>query len=78
MNITVFTKTNCPWCLEVLDYLKSTQTPFTEKNMTENKHFLNECLEKTGQSKAPTFEINGKFYPNSDVGELNSILEKNK
>jgi len=74
MNITIYTKTNCPWCIEVLNFLQENRAPFTEKNMVENPEFFNECLEKTGQIKAPTLEIDGKFYPDSDVEELKKIL----
>jgi glutaredoxin len=75
MTITVYTKTGCSWCADVINYLDENGILYEEKNVSENPDFMFELENKTGQTFAPTFEIDGKLYPNSDVEELKSILE---
>ncbi len=76
MKIIIYTKTGCPWCLEVLDYLKNQNLSFEERNMTENPEFTEECQKKSGQTKAPTFDIDGKILADSDVDQLKNFLKK--
>jgi len=44
MKITVFTITDCYFCKQEKDYLKSNNLPFEEKNLEENRDWLTEML----------------------------------
>ena len=76
MNIIIYTKTGCPWCVAATDYLKENNVEHEERNVTNDPALFKEMEDKSGQTKAPTFDINGKIYPDSDVEELKKILEE--
>ncbi len=44
MKITVFTITDCYFCKQEKDYLKSHNLPYEERNLEENRDFLTEML----------------------------------
>ena len=76
MNIIVYTKTGCPWCIAVTEFLNAKEISFEEKEVRENPDFMREMEELSGQTKAPTIVIDGKVYPDSDIDELKKALEE--
>lgn len=74
MNIIIYTKTGCPWGLEALDFLKTHDLPFEERNMTENESFKEEAIKKSGVFKCPTFDIDGHILADSSAKELEEYL----
>lgn len=78
MNIIVYTKTGCPWCIGVTDFLKEKGIDFEERNVTDNEVFFAEMQAKSAQTKAPVVEIDGKIIADTDKEEvereLSSIL----
>ena len=42
MNIIVYTKTGCPWCIAVTDYLNENKIDFEEKNVSEDPALFKE------------------------------------
>ncbi len=75
MNIIVYVKTGCPWCLGVTGLLKEKGVKFEERNVTENKAHLNEMVQKSGQSKAPTLDIDGHILADSDKDQVAAYLK---
>lgn len=73
-KLIIYTKTGCPWCIGVLTYLREAGINFEERNVTENKIYLDEMIAKSDQSKAPTLDIDGEIF--ADVGreEIEVIL----
>lgn len=78
MNIIVYTKTGCPWGVEVLNFLKSKNIPFEEREMFGNPSFKDECIQKSGQWKCPTIDIDGHILPDSDAKQLEEYLNSIK
>jgi len=78
MNIIVYTKTGCPWCIGVTEFLKEKGIDFEERNVTESEIYFAEMQAKSGQTKAPVVEINGKILADTDKEaveqELSSTL----
>ena len=78
MNIIVYTKTGCPWCIGVTEFLKEKSIDFEERNVTENENYFIEMQVKSGQTKAPVVDIDGKIIADTDKEEvereLHSIL----
>lgn len=66
MNIIVYTKTGCPWCIGVTEFLKEKGIDFEERNVTDNEVYFAEMQAKSGQTKAPVVEINGKILADTD------------
>lgn len=76
MNIIVYTKTGCPWCIGVLEFLKENNVDFEERNVFENDDYMKEMEEKSGQTKAPTLDIDGQIFADSDKEEVEQILRE--
>ncbi len=75
MKIIVYTKTGCPWGIETLEFLKSKNLPFEERNMTENEEYKKEASEKSGVFKCPTIDIDGDILTDSSAEELKVYLQ---
>lgn len=74
MSLIIYTKTGCPWCIAVTDFLKTTTVEYEERNVTENPGFFEEMQQKSGQTKAPTIELDGEVFGDSDVDQLRVLL----
>jgi len=76
MNIIIYTKTGCPWCIGALTYLREVGVTFEERNVSENPAFLDEMIEKSEQSKAPTLDIDGEIFGDVGKDEIEVILRE--
>lgn len=74
MKLTVYIKTGCPWCIDVTNFLDAQHIPYEQKNVTENPTFFEEMQQKSGQTKAPTFDLDGVIYGDADVTLLKQLL----
>lgn len=75
MNIIVYTKTGCPWCIGVTEFLKEKAIDFEERNVTENENYFIEMQAKSGQTKAPVVDIDGKIIADTDKEEVERELQ---
>jgi len=76
MNIIIYTKTNCGWCAEVLDLLLEYDIPFEERNVSENREFMKEMVEKSNQTFAPTLDIDGEILADVGADEVEAYLRE--
>lgn len=74
MNIIVYVKTGCPWCKDVLSFLNEKGISYEERNVLDNEDFMKEMIEKSGQKKAPTLDIDGEILSDSDKEEVEKFL----
>lgn len=74
MKIILYVKTGCPWCQGVLDLFAEKKVAFELRNVTENKAYFDEMVQKSGQTKAPTLDIDGKIYADSDREQVAKVL----
>ena len=75
MNIIVYYKTGCPWAVEVMDFLDDHHLSFEERNISVDDEARQECIEKSGQAKSPTLDINGEILADTDVDTVAEYLE---
>ncbi len=75
MNIILYTKTGCPWCAEVLEFLRDNTIPFEEREVTTNKIYYDELVKKSGQNKTPTLDIDGYILADSDKDQVTKYLK---
>ena len=75
MNIIVYTKTGCPWCIGVTTMLAENNISFEERNVTDNQDYMDEMIKISDQSKAPTLIIDGEVIADSDKDEVRKKLE---
>jgi len=74
--IILYTKTGCPWGIEVVDFLNSNNISFEERNMTLNEAYKEEAITKSGQFKCPTLDIDGHILADSDAKQVEEYLKK--
>ena len=75
MNIILYVKTGCPWCKGVIDLLNEKGVKYEERNVTESQAFMDEMMKKSGQSKAPTLDIDGQILADSDKDQVRAYLK---
>lgn len=66
MKIIFYAKTGCPWCTEVAQFLLDHEFNFETRNVTTSENYMEEMIQKSGQTKAPTLDIDGEIL--ADVG----------
>jgi glutaredoxin 3 len=76
MNIILYTKTGCPWCTGVLDLFAEKGVKFEEREVTRNKAYFDEMVAKSGQTKAPTVDIEGEIFADSDKEQIAVVLKE--
>lgn len=76
MKIVLYVKTGCPWCKGVIDLLKENNVPYEERNVTTNPTFYDEMVSKSGQTKAPTLDIDGEILADSDKEQVTAYLKE--
>jgi len=74
MKTVVYTKTGCPWCKEMLTFLKKKGVKYEEKNVSTNPDFLEQLENISGQTKAPTLNINGKIVADAGVEDVKDLF----
>jgi glutaredoxin 3 len=76
MSLIIYTKTGCPWCIEALTFLKENNVQFEEREVRNNPDFMNELEQKSGQSKAPTLDLDGEILADTDAQAIEVFLKE--
>jgi len=76
MSLIIYTKTGCPWCIDALTYLKNAGIEYEEREVRSNPNFMKELEEKSGQSKAPTLDLNGEVLADTDAQAIDLFLKE--
>lgn len=78
MKLLVYTKRGCPWCEELLDFLREEDVEFEEREVLGNEVFFKEMADISGQTKAPTVVLDGVVYADTDKDAIEKVLKINK
>jgi glutaredoxin len=70
----LYIKHGCPWCDEVVHFLKRKQVEVETVVVSGNPDAMREMLELSGQSKAPTLNWHGDVLADFGVEELIPFL----
>jgi glutaredoxin len=76
MSLIIYTKTGCPWCIDALTYLNEKQIAYEEREVRSNPEFMKELEEKSGQSKAPTLDLDGQILADTDANAIEIFLKE--
>ena len=71
----LYVKTGCPWCDEVLEYLDEHRIAYQKITVTGNREAMQQMIDLSGQSKAPTMDWNGEVLADFGVDELVPFLK---
>jgi len=72
----LYIKPGCPWCDEVIDYLDRKKIEVEIIVVSGNREAMQEMVDLSGQSKAPTMDWHGEVLADFGVDELIPFLKK--
>lgn len=72
----LYIKPGCPWCEDVLAYLKQHSLEVETVIVSGNPEKMQEMIELSGQSKAPTMNWHGEVLADFGVEELVPFLKE--
>ena len=78
MDIRLFIKPGCPWCDEAIEWLDARGIRYTTLDVTSDPAAREEMRELTGQTKAPSIEVDGHVLPDFGADELEEWWNKMK
>ena len=72
----LYVKSGCPWCHEVVDFLRGHGIGYREQNVSTDAAAMRDMQKISGQTKAPTLDWNGKILADFGVEELVPFLRQ--
>lgn len=72
----LYIKPGCPWCDEVTAYLNRKKIDVTTVVVSGNREAMQEMIDLSGQSKAPTLDWHGEVLADFGVDELVPFLKE--
>lgn len=72
----LYIKPGCPWCDDVVAFLKKKKVPVKVSVVSGNPAAMKEMVELSGQTKAPTMDWHGEVLADFGVEELVPFLEE--
>lgn len=72
----LYIKPGCPWCDEVVDFLQTKKIEVRTRIVSGNREAMQEMVDLSGQSKAPTMDWHGEVLADFGVEELVPFLQK--
>lgn len=72
----LYLKPGCPWCSEVVDYLAQKDIAVKSVVVSGNPEAMQEMINLSGQSKAPTLDWHGEVLADFGVEELVPFLRE--
>lgn len=72
----LYVKSGCPWCHEAVRFLDDHGVGYRLKEVTADPAAYSEMERKSGQTKAPTLDWNGKILADFGTEELVPFLRE--
>ena len=72
----LYIKPGCPWCDEVVAYLAKKKIAVKVMVVSGNREAMQEMIDLSGQSKAPTLDWHGEVLADFGVEELVPFLKE--
>lgn len=72
----LYIKPGCPWCDEVVAYLAKKKIAVKVMVVSGNREAMQEMIDLSGQSKAPTMDWHGEVLADFGVEELVPFLKE--
>ncbi|NGP43790.1 glutaredoxin family protein [Bacillaceae bacterium SIJ1] len=74
-KITVYTTTQCPYCVMLKNFLVEQNVAFKEVNMEKDPAAMRYVVQTTGQMGVPQTDVNGTWIMGYDPSRLMKALE---
>ncbi len=76
--LNLYVKPGCPWCEEAETWLKQNGFTVEKRDVNREPEYFAEMKRLSGQTKAPTLEVDGLVLADFGLDELIPFLEKNE
>jgi monothiol glutaredoxin len=76
-KIIAYLKPSCGWSMGVRAVMKKYDLPFEDRDIINRPDQFEEMVQKTGQTKQPTLEINGQMLADVSGDEVEAFLLAN-
>jgi glutaredoxin 3 len=70
MTVRLFIKSGCPWCDEAIDWLNARGVRYQVLDVNRDAAARAEMLKLTGQTKAPSIDVDGQVLADFGADEL--------
>lgn len=74
--VTVYTTTQCPYCVMLKNFLSEQNIPFSEVNVETKPEMMQQLVKTTGQMGVPQTEVNGQWIVGFDPNNIMTALKK--
>ena len=74
-KVTVYTTTQCPYCVMLKNFLSEQDIPFQEVNVETNPDMMQMLVNTTGQMGVPQTEVNGQWIVGFDPNNIKKALK---
>lgn len=78
MTIRLFIKPFCPWCDEARDWLDERGIRYEPLDVTADRAARDEMFRLTGQTRAPSIDVDGHILADFGADELEEWWKENK
>ena len=76
MNIRLYIKPYCPWCVKAIDWLDKKGLQYQTKDVIADATAYREMLALSGQTMAPMIDIDGAVLADFGPGELAKFWDR--
>jgi len=78
MELKLYSREWCSWCIDAKEYLESRGYKFIEINVGDDRQAYEEMKELSDQTYVPTFVAGDKVLANFDTDQLEKFLSENQ
>ena len=75
-QIRLFIKPYCGWCHEAMEWLDERGIPYETLDVTADRAAAREMFELSGQTLAPTIDVDGEILADFDTDQLQTFWKK--
>jgi glutaredoxin 3 len=72
----LYTKQGCPWCAEAVQFLDEHGIGYRLKDVTGDPEAFADLQRKSGQTRAPTLDWNGRILADFGMEQLVPFLQE--
>lgn len=76
MNIRLFIKPYCPWCIRAEDWLRAHGVKYEALDVTRDREAWDEMESISGQTYAPVIDVDGQVLADFGPEELEQFWKK--
>lgn len=75
-TVTIYSTPACPFCHQAKEFMQAQGVAFEDKDVTKNPAWIQEMVQKSGQTGVPVIEVNGQIVVGFDRARLTELLKQ--